>query len=144
MKILDRYFIKGYLAPFGTCIAIFCILVMLGRFFDKMDIFNSFHARSKDIMVFLVLGLPYWLNLVMPVATLLALLFSLGQLQQRGELTACRSAGISLRRLYAPYFAIGLFLSALSLAGGLTFLPTLNSHATTVYRVKIRKRQALN
>src|SRR5258708_3745677 len=122
---------------------IFCILVILGRFFDKMEIFNNFHAHPKDILLFLVLGLPYWLNLVLPVATLLALLFSLGQLQQRGELTACRCAGISSFRLYAPYFAIGMLLSLISLVGGLTFLPKLNFASRTIYRVHIKRRGAV-
>ena len=94
MKILDRYLIKSFIVPFFVCVLIFCVLVVLGRFFDKMEIFVRFHAHLKDIVAFLVLGLPFWLNLVLPVATMLALLFSLGQLYQRGEFTAFRSAGI--------------------------------------------------
>ena len=94
MKILDLYLIKSFLLPFGICVLIFSVLVLLGRFFDKMDIFVSYHAHLKDIIEFLLLGLPFWLNLVLPVASMLALLFSLGALYQRGEFTAFRSAGI--------------------------------------------------
>jgi lipopolysaccharide export system permease protein len=144
MKILDRYLIKSFLAPFGVCVLIFCILVILGRFFDKMDIFTRFHARPKDILFFLLLGLPYWLNLVLPVATMLALLFSLGQLHQQGEFTAFRSAGIPSWRLYLPYASIGLVLAMLSLAGGLTFLPKLNFQSRVIYRVHIKKRDLLD
>lgn len=144
MKILDRYLIKGFLAPFGICVVVFCVLVMLGRYFDKLEIFNQYHAHGKEIMVYLILGLPFWLNLVLPVATMLALLFSLGQLQLHGEWTACRSAGISSARLLAPYFAVGLLISCLSLAGGLTFLPRINFSARKVYRVQIKHERALN
>jgi lipopolysaccharide export system permease protein len=82
--------------------------------------------------------------MVLPIATMLALLFSLGALQQRGELTACRSAGISSARLYAPFFAVGFLLSIFSLVGGLSFLPKCNFEARTVYRVKIKQGQALS
>lgn len=143
MKIVDRYLIKGFLAPLSVCLLLFCVLVILGRFFDKMSIFVRFHAPLKAIAVYLLYGLPFWLNLVMPVATMLALLFSLGQLQQRGEFTALRGAGIPSWRLFLPYGAMGLFLSLLSLYGGLTFLPKLNFESRKVYRVDIKKRDVL-
>jgi lipopolysaccharide export system permease protein len=143
MKIIDRYLIKSFLVPFGVCVCVFSILVVLGRFFDKMDIFNRFHAHPKEILVFLFLGLPFWLNMVLPVATMLALLFSLGQLHQRGEFTAFRSAGIPSWRLYLPFVSIGGLLALLSLVGSLTVLPKLNFESRKVYRVKIKKRDVL-
>src|SRR5438477_11482162 len=100
MKLMDRYLLKGFLKPFGACVLIFCILVILGRFFDKMGIFTVYHARPRDIAKYLLLGLPLWLNLVLPVATLLALLFALGQHQQQGEINALRGAGIATGRFY--------------------------------------------
>src|SRR5258708_274310 len=141
MKLIDRYLVKGFLKPFGACVLIFCILVILGRFFDKMGIFTAYHAKPYDIIVYLLLGLPLWLNLVLPVATLLALLFALGQHQQHGEFTALRGAGIATARLYAPYFGVGLALVLISLVGGLTFLPVVNYKANTVYLVRIKKEQ---
>jgi lipopolysaccharide export system permease protein len=143
MKILDRYLVRSFLVPFGFCVLVFSVLVLLGRFFDKMDIFNMYHARVKDIVVFLFLGLPFWLNLVLPVATMLALLFSLGQLYQRGEFTAFRSAGIPTWRLYLPFGSLGLVLALVSLVGGMTFLPKLNFESRKVYRVHIKKRDVL-
>ena len=144
MKILDRYLIRSFLAPFGVCVAIFCLLVLLGRFFDKMSIFNNFHARPLDIITYLLLGLPFWLNIVLPVATMLALLFSLGQLQMGGEIAAMRSAGIPSVRLYRPFFLAGLLLVVISLIGGLSFLPKLNFESRVIYRVKIKKRDLLD
>jgi lipopolysaccharide export system permease protein len=141
MKLLDRYLIKGFLKPFAACLLIFCILVILGRFFDKMGIFTAYHAHVRDIAAFLLLGLPLWLNMVLPVATLLALLFALGQHQQQGEITAFRSAGIPNSRLYAPYFNVGIVLVLISLVGGLTFLPAINYKARAIYRVRIKGEQ---
>ncbi len=143
MKLVDRYLIKAFLAPFGVCVLIFCVLVTLGRFFDKMGTFVRFHASFQDVIRFLLLGLPFWLNLVLPVATMLALLFSLGQLQQRGEFTAFRGAGIPSWRLYLPLLLTGLLLAFVSLASGLTFLPKLNFESRKIYRVDIKKRSVL-
>jgi lipopolysaccharide export system permease protein len=144
MKIIDRYLIRSFAAPFGICVAIFCLLVLLGRFFDKMSIFNQFHAGILDIVVYLLLSLPFWLNIVLPMATMLALLFSLGHLQAGGEITAMRSAGIRPTRLYRPFFIAGLVLVVISLVGGLSFLPKLNFESRVIYRVKIKKRDLLD
>jgi len=143
MKILDRYLIKSFLKPFVVCVLIFSVLVILGRFFDKMNIFSGYHAHAKDIVVFLILGVPFWLNLVLPVATMLALLFSLGQLHQQGEYTAFRSAGVPSWRLYLPFGALGFLLAGASLIGGLTFLPKLNFQSRKIYRAHIKQRDVL-
>jgi len=143
MKILDRYLMESFLKPFGVCLLIFSVLVILGRFFDKMDTFSGYHAHPKDIIIFLILGVPFWLNMVLPVATMLALLFSLGQLHQQGEYTAFRSAGVPSWRLYLPFGALGFLLAVVSLVGGLTFLPKLNFQSRKIYRVHIKRRDVL-
>ncbi len=144
MKIIDRYLISHFLKPMGVCAALFTILVLVGHFFDKMSIFNDFHAHVTDIAWYLFLGLPYWLNIIFPVVTLLALMFSLGTLQQRGEITALRSAGISSVRLYAPFFAMGLLISLISLVGGLIFIPSINAKANAIYWNRIKKQPVFN
>jgi len=144
MKILDRYLISHFLKPLSACGAIFTILVFVGHFFDKMSIFSNYHAHVPDMFLYLVLGIPYWLNVVFPVATLLALMFSLGPLLQRGEITAMRSAGIPSLRLYVPFLAMGVLISLISLVGGLTFFPSISSKANVIYRQNIKKEQIYN
>jgi lipopolysaccharide export system permease protein len=144
VKIFDRYLIKHFLKPLVTCSAVFSLLVFVGHFFDKMSIFNDFHAHVPDIVAYLILSLPYWLNIIFPVVTLLALMFSLGPLQQRGEITAMRSAGISSVRLYVPFLSMGMLISIVSLIGGLTFLPSFNAKANVLYRQHIKREQTFN
>ncbi len=144
MKIIDRYMIRHFLKPMATCIVIFSVLVFLGHFFDKLSIFNDYHAHIPDIVAYLVLSLPYWLNIIFPVVTLLALMFSLGPLQQHGEITAMRSAGISSVRIYVPFLVTGVLISLISLIGGLTFLPIINAKANEIYRLHIKHQQVYN
>ena len=144
MKILDRYLIGHFLRPLAACMVIFSILVLLGHFFDKMEVFNRFNARIADIVFYVALGIPYWLNIIFPVVTLLALMFSLGPLQQGGEITAMRGAGISFGRLYAPFLAIGVLISLISLIGGMTTFPAMSAKANVIYRRDIKHQQIVN
>jgi lipopolysaccharide export system permease protein len=144
MKLIDRYLITQFLRPLAVCGAIFIILVFVGHFFDKMTVFSNYHAHVTDMVEYLVLGIPYWLNVIFPVATLLALMFSLGPLLQRGEITAMRSAGIPSLRLYAPFLAMGVLISLISLVGGLSFFPSISSKANVIYRQRIKKEPVYN
>lgn len=141
---MDRYLISHFLRPMVACGVIFSILVFVGHFFDKVEIFNRYHAHSVDIFVYVILGLPYWLNVIFPVVTLLALMFSLGPLLQGGEITALRSAGISSFRIYAPFLAMGMLISLISLIGGMTFLPSISSKANVIYRQNIKHEHVYN
>ena len=122
-----------------ACGVIFTLLVFVGHFFDKMEIFSRFHAHGLDIIAYVVLGIPYWLNVVFPVVTLLALMFSLGPLQQGGEITAMRSAGIPSYRLYVPFFAMGIVISLISMVGGMTIFPSLSARANVIYRQRLSR-----
>src|SRR4029077_16165465 len=62
-------------------------------------------------------------------------------LQQQGEITALRGAGISTFRLYVPFFSIGLILSIISLVGGLTFIPKINARSRELYLVRIKQEE---
>ncbi len=48
---------------------------------------------------------------ILPVALLLALLYTLTNHARHNEITAMRAAGVSLWRICAPYFGVGLAAS---------------------------------
>lgn len=54
---------------------------------------------------------PGFFVMVLPITLLLALLYALTQHSRHHELTALRAAGVSLWRLCAPYFVVGLIAS---------------------------------
>ncbi len=66
---------------------------------------------SQMLMYFM----PAMTNYSWPVAVLFATTFVYGRLSSDNELTACRAAGLSYRRILAPAFWIGMTVSVLSL-----------------------------
>ena len=53
-----------------------------------------------------------FIPIVLPISLLLALLLTLTHYARHNEITAMRAAGVSLWRICAPYFAVGLAASA--------------------------------
>jgi lipopolysaccharide export system permease protein len=111
MRLLDRYLLRELLLPLGYCLGGFLIFWIS---FDLLNEFNRFQRSNlgfADVIEFYFVTTPELLLVVMPVALLLALLYSLTTHARHNELTAMRAAGISLWRFSAPYFAVGLFFS---------------------------------
>lgn len=113
MRLLDRYLFRELLVPLGFCLAAFLIFWITFDVFGQLDAFQDRHWTLGDIAEYYVLKLPELLNIVLPVSLLLALLYALTQHSRHNELIAMRAAGMSLWRICAPYFVMGLLFTGL-------------------------------
>jgi lipopolysaccharide export system permease protein len=118
MRLLDRYLLREFLGPLGYCLGGFLIFWLVFLLFSELDEFQRHQLRALDIAQYLLLMLPEILGRVVPMALLLALLYTLTNHSRHNELTAMRCAGLSLWRLAVPYFLVsaicGLFLLLLN------------------------------
>jgi len=101
---------------------------------------------DKQASVFLVIKYylyytPYILVLALPVAMLLACLFSLGQLAKHNELTAMKSSGISLYRILLPLFVLSFLISLFVIGFGESVVPLAYQKMMEVKTVEIEKGQ---
>ncbi|MCA6071253.1 MAG: LptF/LptG family permease, partial [Endomicrobium sp.] len=101
IKILYKYIIKTFTSIFLFTVLAFALVVAISGLFDNIS--NGFYAKYKAsfdlIILHLITNLPEWLMQGLPIATLLALLFSLGNLSKRNEITAMKAAGINVWRV---------------------------------------------
>ena len=139
MRILDKYIIKKF---FGTLVfslisfaAIFIIIDLIG-FLDK---FIDHKVHPSIILKYYVYYLPYIIILTLPVATLLASLFSVGQLARFNELTAMRASGLSNYRILSPLFTAGIIISLTAMYAGESLVPSANQLKKDVYQTYVKK-----
>ena len=114
MRLLDRYLFRELLAPLGCCLVGFLIFWISFDTFDKLSDFQERKFHLRDVVEYYVATTPGFLVTVLPIALLLALLYTLTNHARHNEITAIRAAGVSLWRLCAPYFAVG-FVASLAL-----------------------------
>jgi lipopolysaccharide export system permease protein len=132
MKILDKYILKTFLAPFvATFLIVLFVLVMqlLWQTFENI--------AGKGISIAFILKFLYYTSLsivpqALPIAVLLSSIMALGSLGENYEFAAAKSAGISLKRLVRPLVFLTLLLS------GINFL-FLNN----IFPYAIKKQQNL-
>lgn len=111
MRLVDRYLLRELLLPLGYCLSGFIVFWISFDLLSDLDKYQERQLSAMDVAALYMGGLPELLILLSPMALLLALLYSLTNHARHNELTAMRSAGLSLWRLSLPYFAVGLFMS---------------------------------
>jgi lipopolysaccharide export system permease protein len=70
-------------------------------------------AHPLDVAKYFAVNLPSFLPLLLPLALLVSLLYTLGQMHRHHEFTALRAAGISLWRITAPVWVVGVLCCGL-------------------------------
>ena len=114
IKKLDRFIIKAFLrnlmATFFICLFIF-IIQLMWKWIDE------FVDKGLDISVvaqFFLLGSVSLIAKALPLAILLAALMTFGNLGEKFELLAIKSAGIPLTRTMAPLLVCCVILGGVS------------------------------
>ncbi|HXE42502.1 MAG TPA: LptF/LptG family permease, partial [Candidatus Baltobacteraceae bacterium] len=111
MRLLDRYLFRELLAPLIYCLGGFLIFWISFSLFNDLDKMQMAKLHLLDVIEYSIAMTPEFLATALPVALLLALLYTLTHHARYNEITAMRAAGVSLWRICAPYFIVGLFAS---------------------------------
>jgi lipopolysaccharide export system permease protein len=140
MKILTRYILKEFMAPFLLAMMSFAIIILVVRVFEDirfiMDNKPAFIVTAK----YFILQVPFLLLQVTPVAVLMAVLFSLGRLSKGSELIAMRAGGVSIFLVTWPLVTAGLLITLLSIAFNETVVPRANQKTERIKYVEIEKK----
>src|SRR5436190_5274337 len=111
MRLLDRYLLRELLVPLGYCLVGFVMFWVFSDLFTQLNHFQNQKLTFQDMAEYYLLSVPEILAFILPIALLLALLYTLTNHARHNEITAMRSAGISLWRLCLPYLTVGFIAS---------------------------------
>jgi lipopolysaccharide export system permease protein len=130
MNRLDRYLMGRFLFSLVWSLVAFWAVFLIVHLVEHLDDFIDKGAPAKYVAVYYVYYSPYILILVIPIAVLLATLFSVGFLSKRNELLAMRASGASLVRLALPLLFLGLIVTGGVMAAGETVYPKAEARRT--------------
>ena len=132
MRLLDRYLLRELVVPLGYCLCGFLLLWTSSDLFVKLSDFQKRGLVARDIVEYYLVVMPEFLVLALPIALLLAMLYSLTNHARHQEITAIRAAGVSLWRLSLPYFGVGLLASLALFAVNEFWVPTSEDRAEAI------------
>ena len=114
MRLLDRYLLRNFFLPFAYCVLGFISVWLVFELGNHANEFVNNGVNLGNIFKFYFGQLPSIALFILPMALLLALLYSLGRMSQSNELLSMLSAGQSLERILLPVFGLGLLITGLS------------------------------
>src|ERR1700730_12887968 len=116
VRLLDRYVIRNFLQAYIYCIAGFLSIWLIFDISDNISTFIDEHFGFGLTARYYATQVPQVFIILLPVALLLALLFSLGRMSRSKEIVSMLTAGISIPRLLTPLIAMGLVTVGASFA----------------------------
>ena len=111
MKKLDQYILKSFLGPFVLTFSIVLFILVMQFLWLYIDELVGKGLSLGVIFEFMMWGSATLLPLVLPLATLLASIMTLGGMGENNELLAIKSAGISLERVLRPLVFVAVAIS---------------------------------
>ncbi|MEX2336060.1 MAG: LptF/LptG family permease [Fulvivirga sp.] len=140
MKKIDKLILSSFIGPFFLTflVVVFILLTqhMLKYFDDIVGKDLGIEVLSQLLFYFAIFMTP----IAIPLAVLLSSLMTFGNLGEHFELTAIKSAGISLLRALLPIFVFVLGLTVLAFYSNNYFVPKAALEAySLLYDIKQKK-----
>jgi lipopolysaccharide export system permease protein len=115
------------------------VMFTIIEFFEHVDVFTSSFTNFLLSVGYLALKSPYYINLILPLAFLVAMLTTFIVMIRGNEMVILRTSGISTLSLMKPFIVFSLILVVCSFVTAEWMIPASSSAAEYVYRVKIKK-----
>lgn len=114
MKKLDWFIVKSYIVPFIITFFIAEFVLVVQFLFVYLDDLVGKGVGMDVVMELLLLAFAEVVPMALPLAILLSSIMAMGNLGERSELTAMKSAGVSIFRIMRPLIILMVFIAGIS------------------------------
>ncbi len=125
-KTLYRYIWQELLPPFLLGLLGFTFILLTGRILQLTELFVNKGISLLYILRFIYYLIPSFMVLTIPMAMLLAVMVAFSRLASDNEITALKSAGISLYQMVPPVLILAAAAFILTIFFSLYLLPQAN------------------
>ena len=139
MKLLDRYVLTRFLGQFLWAVVAATIIFLAVDLVEQLDKFIDNRVSARTVLYFYVLYIPYIVYLILPVATLLGTLFTIGGMTMSNELTAMSVSGVSFRRPLMVLILVTGITAALGFILGESLVTQANRKRMDIQRYEVKR-----
>lgn len=141
MTILSRHIFGEFIRYFFGIVLGILIVYLCMDFLQKADNFIAAKANLTQVISYFLYSIPAMMASSLPIATLLAVLLSLGNLSRHNEIIAMRAGGASLGMIITPVIVAGILISAFGFVNNEYIMPRYTARANYIKNVVIEKKQ---
>ncbi len=141
---LDRYVLSEFFRFYFLALIGFVGFIHLFDAFEKIDTFIDHNASLLQVARYYLYATPYNALLIAPIAALLATFLTVGGMTRFREIITIQAAGISVYRIFAPLYILGMLFSLGSFGFGEFVMPEANRRAREIIDGEIKGRTLRN
>ncbi len=123
VNTFDRHLLREWLQILGLVLAAMCGLLLVQVLYEDFRQLRELGAQGGVFWMYLLVKMPEFLTVVLPLALLVSLLYVLGRMQRGNELTAMRAAGVGFTRLTIPIWVVAVLACGAAWSLNTTIVP---------------------
>ncbi len=133
IKTLDKYLFSEAFSLYLVGFFGFLAFLIINQLFLEGDRLLNPNFPTREILKLILLNVPYFITLTIPVAVLFATLMSMGRLAKDNEIDAFFTNGIHLSRLFVPFFVLAIANVFFNYYVNENWVPKANAAAESIY-----------
>jgi len=118
MKVLDRYLAWEFIRTFLVVMSLVACLMLVAEIIERLGAMMENNTSWLVAIQYLAASLPTKLLEAVPMATIVAVLFTVGILARNNEILAMMTGGVSIYRIALPLLIVGAVISGSAIAIG--------------------------
>lgn len=127
--IIDRHIFREFVLAFFAVTSFCALLLLIASIFEKLGGILQNDTPWRQAIEYLFSVVPGRLIQAIPIASMLAVLFSLGGLARNNEILAMMTSGIHPLRIATPILFGGLIIAGMTIATNEWIIPPLETRA---------------
>src|ERR1700752_5208357 len=132
VRILSRYILRQHVPPLGYALAALTFAMLVNQIAKQFGNFVGKGLPWTVILEVFALSIPFIVAMTLPMAVLVAVLYTFSHLAADNEVTAMRAGGISIGQLLRPVIGGALLMALISLIWNDQVLPRSNHELRTL------------
>src|SRR6266446_1395934 len=140
VRILSRYILRQHIPPLGYALAALTFAMLVNQVAKQFGNFVGKGLPWGVIFEVFALSIPFIVAMTLPMAVLVAVLYTFSHLAADNEVTAMKASGISVGRVLAPVLGGATLIAVVALIWNDQILPRSN-HTLRTLLVDIQRKK---
>ena len=132
VRILSRYILRQHVPPLGYALAALTFAMLVNQVAKQFGNFVGKGLPWSIVFEVFALSIPFIVAMTLPMAVLVAVLYTFSHLAADNEVTAMKASGISVARLLAPVLGGATLMAMISFLWNDQVLPRSNHQLRTL------------
>ncbi len=121
--ITNRYIFRELVPPFGLSILFMTFVFLMTKILQITNLIVNYHLGLWDVILMLAFSMPFFLQFVIPMSVMMAVLLTFLRMSSDNEVLALKSGGVSLYGMLPPVIGFSLLAALMTPATALYGLP---------------------